>query len=87
MPKGFKVESEENMLKAVESIKPAAKKQKTSVISYKLNFSYKNINFFKIKYSIKNILAVKTPQKEKRRKRWTIRMLYRKKIRKYQVLK
>lgn len=32
MPKGFKLESQENMLKAVESIKPISKKQKVSVI-------------------------------------------------------
>jgi hypothetical protein len=31
MPRGFKIESEENMVKAVENIRPVAKKQKTSV--------------------------------------------------------
>ncbi len=31
IPKGFKLESEENMLRAVEAVRPAAKKQKTSV--------------------------------------------------------
>ena len=31
MPKGFKLESQENMIKASEAIKPAAKKQKLSV--------------------------------------------------------
>jgi hypothetical protein len=31
MPKGFKLESDENMLKALESIRPIAKKQKISV--------------------------------------------------------
>jgi hypothetical protein len=35
MPKGLKLESEENMQKAVESIKPIAKKQKISVIIFK----------------------------------------------------
>ena len=31
MPRGFKIETEENMLKVVENIRPAAKKQKTTV--------------------------------------------------------
>lgn len=32
MPKGFKLESHEFLIKAAESIKPAAKKQKTNVL-------------------------------------------------------
>ncbi len=31
MPRGFKLETDENMVKAVESIRPASKKQKTNV--------------------------------------------------------
>jgi hypothetical protein len=37
MPRGFKIESEENMIKAVENIRPVAKKQKVSVRKKKLN--------------------------------------------------
>jgi hypothetical protein len=40
MPKGFKIESEENMLKVVENIRPITKKQKTSVrIDFIFNFT------------------------------------------------
>jgi len=35
MPKGFKLESDENLVKALESIRPIAKKQKISVNSFK----------------------------------------------------
>ena len=37
MPRGFKIESEENMIKAVENIRPVAKKQKVSVSENKFN--------------------------------------------------
>jgi hypothetical protein len=34
MPKGFKLESEENIVKALELFRPSAKKQKISVNNY-----------------------------------------------------
>jgi len=36
MPKGFKLESEELLLKSMETIKPVVKKQKSSVSFFKV---------------------------------------------------
>ena len=51
MPKGFKIESEENMLKVVENIRPITKKQKTSV---RIDLFF-IITFFIIQFFIFNI--------------------------------
>ena len=64
MPKGFKVESEENMIKYVDAIKPPTKKHKLNVNFKKiLYFSFMLIPYFF--YYIFKFLSVKEFLKNK----------------------